>query len=226
MIERLDWLLKDNLKLLTNKTILILGLGGVGGYSVEALARCGVKKLIIVDNDVIDKTNINRQIIALHSTIGFMKTELFEKRIYDINPSCEVVKINEFITKNNLDILFNYKIDYLIDACDTVETKKEVIKHCLKNKIKFISSMGMAKRVSASKIKISTLDKTQNDPLAKKMRVLFKKEKINSKIPVVYSDELPLKSDKLGSIITVSATAGIMCADYVINDMLKGVKHE
>ena len=221
MQERLFWLLNDKLEIVKNKTILIIGLGGVGGYALEALARTYINKLIIVDNDIVDISNLNRQLMTDITNIGLHKTDVWFNRIKKINPSCHVIKITEFITKDNLNLLFKEKIDYVIDACDTLETKKEIIKYCLKNKIKFISSMGMANRLDATKIKFSSLEKTSYDPLAKKLRNLIKKENIKGKIPVIYSEESPLKSDKLGSISYVVGTAGFLCANYVVNDILK-----
>ena len=226
MQERLNYLLNDKLDIIKNKTILIIGLGGVGSYALETLARTYFNKLIIVDNDKIDISNLNRQLMTNIDNIGLYKTDVWSDRIKKINPDCEVIKITEFITKDNLNLLFNYKVDYVIDACDTLETKKEIIKYCLKNKIKFISSMGMANRIDASKIKISYLDKTCYDPLAKKLRILIKKENIKGKIPVVYSEEQPLKINKLGSISYVVGTAGLLCTNYVINDILKEVNNE
>ena len=226
MQERLNYLLDDKLDVIKNKTILIIGLGGVGSYALETLTRTYFNKLIIVDNDKIDISNLNRQLMTNIDNIGLYKTDVWSDRIKKINPDCEVIKITEFITKDNLNLLFNYKVDYVIDACDTLETKKEIIKYCLKNKIKFISSMGMANRIDASKIKISYLDKTCYDPLAKKLRNLIKKENIKGKIPVVYSEEQPLKINKLGSISYVVGTAGLLCTNYVINDILKEVNNE
>ena len=226
MQERLNWLLEDKLNIIKNKTILIIGLGGVGSYALETLARTYFNKLIIVDNDKIDISNLNRQLMTNIDNVGLYKTDVWFDRIKKINPECDVIKITEFITKDNLNLLFKYKVDYVIDACDTLETKKEIIKYCLKNKIKFISSMGMANRIDASKIKISYLDKTSYDPLAKKLRNLIKKENIKGKIPVVYSEEQPLKSNKLGSISYVVGTAGLLCTNYVINDILKEVNDE
>lgn len=223
MQERLNWLLDNKLDIIKNKTILIIGLGGVGSYALETLARTYINKLIIVDNDIVDISNLNRQLMTNIENVGMYKTDVWYDRIKKINPNCEVIKITEFITKNNLDLLFKEKVDYVIDACDTLETKKELIKYCLKNKIKFISSMGMANRIDASKIKISYLDKTCYDPLARKLRNLMKKENIKSKIPVVYSEEQPLKINKLGSISYVVGTAGLLCTNYIINDILKEV---
>ncbi len=226
MQERLKWLLKDRLEIIQNKTVLIIGLGGVGSYALETLARTYFKHLIIVDGDKIDISNLNRQLMTNIDNVGQFKTEVWLERIKKINPDCQVEIVNKFIDKDNLYILFQTKIDYVIDACDTVETKKEIIKYCLKNKIKFISVMGMANRLDASKVKFSYLDKTSYDPLAKKMRALLKKENIKGKVPVIYSDEVPLKSNNLGSIAYVPALAGLLCTNYVVNDILKGVKDE
>ena len=226
MQERLKWLLKDRLEIIQNKTVLIIGLGGVGSYALETLARTYFKHLIIVDGDKIDISNLNRQLMTNIDNVGQFKTEVWLERIKKINPDCQVEIVNKFIDKDNLYILFQTKIDYVIDACDTVETKKEIIEYCLKNKIKFISVMGMANRLDASKVKFSYLDKTSYDPLAKKMRALLKKENIKGKVPVIYSDEVPLKSNNLGSIAYVPALAGLLCTNYVVNDILKGVKDE
>ncbi|MBE6149832.1 MAG: tRNA threonylcarbamoyladenosine dehydratase [Firmicutes bacterium] len=223
MNDRLEILFGDKLNKIQNKTVLIIGLGGVGSYALETLVRTGINKLIIVDGDSVDISNLNRQLMSLTSNIGLSKTDVWENRIKLINPNCEIIKITEFITKDNLNLLFQEKIDYVIDACDTLETKKEIIKYCLKNKIKFITSMGMANRINSSYIKQSYLDKTKNDPLAKKLRSIVKKENIKGKIPVVYSEELPIKSTKLGSVAHVTATAGLCITNYIINDILKDV---
>lgn len=224
MQDRLYWLLDNKIEIIKEKTILIIGLGGVGSYCLETLARTYFNKIIIVDGDKIDRSNLNRQLMTNVDNIGLYKTDVFEDRIKKINPQCEIIKISEFITKDNLDILFKDKIDYVIDCCDTIETKIELIKYCLKNKIKFISSMGMANRLDSSKIELTDLSKTCYDPLAKKIRYLVKKEKIKGKIPVVCSKEPPIKQSNLGSIAHVVATAGLLCTNYVINDILEGVK--
>lgn len=223
MTDRLEILFGDKLNNIVNKTILIIGLGGVGSYALETLVRTGIKKFVIVDGDVVDSSNLNRQLMSLTTNIGLNKTDVWESRIKQINPNCEVIKITEFITKDNLNILFKYNVDYVIDACDTLETKKEIIKYCLKNKIKFISSMGMANRINNSCIKQSYLDKTKNDPLAKKLRMVVKKENIKGKIPVVYSEELPVKNSKLGSVAHVVGTAGLCITNYILNDIIKEV---
>lgn len=226
MQERLEWLLKENLDIIKSKVILIIGLGGVGSYTLETLARTYFDKIIIVDGDRIDISNLNRQLMTNTDNINRFKTDVWQERILKINPQCDVIKITKFITKDNLDELFEFKIDYVIDACDTIETKKEIIKYCLKNKIKFISVMGMANRIDASRVKFSYLDKTCYDPLAKKLRLLLKKDNIKGKAPVIFSDEIPIRNDKLGTVAHVPAVAGILCTNYVINDILKGVEHE
>lgn len=223
MLSRLELLLGEKLEYLTSKVILIIGLGGVGSYALETLARTGIKKIIIVDSDTIDESNLNRQLMTNINNIGLYKTDVWADRIKSINPNCEVVKYTSFITKENIVSLFKEHVDYVIDACDTLNTKLEIIRYCLDNKIKFISSMGMAKRINNNYIKVSTLDKTKNDPLAKKLRMLVKKNGIKGKIPVVYSEELPLKINGLGSIAHVTATAGVYITNYIINDILRDV---
>lgn len=206
-----------------SKSVLVIGLGGVGGYAVETLVRCGVENIILVDLDKIDITNINRQIIALHSTIGKNKTDIFLNRIKDINPNCNVKIINKFIDKENIYELFENNIDYIIDACDTVETKKLIIKNSLNRNIKFISCMGTARKLDPTKLKITDIRKTSYDKLAKILRKWVNDEKINSKIYVVSSDEEIMKIDNetLGSMSFVPNVAGIMCAKYVIDDIVK-----
>ena len=207
---------------LTEKTVLVLGVGGVGGYVCEALARSGIGKLIIVDFDLVDETNINRQIIAVDSTIGLKKVDVLEKRIKDINSGCEVIKIDKFIDKDNLFELFNYDIDYFVDACDTMTVKKMVITECIKRKIKFISSMGTGNKLDPSKLEIVDIRKTINDPLAKVIRKFVKDEKINSKVMVLSSSELPIKTGERtpGSTAFVPASAGLLIASYVVRQFI------
>ena len=214
---------KDNLNKLQTKSVLILGCGGVGGYSCEALARSGIGTLILVDFDKVEETNINRQIIALDSTIGKLKVDVLEKRVKDINKNCKVIKIKEFIDPDNLNELFNYEIDYLIDACDYVPTKKAIIKECLKRKISFISSMGTGNKLVPSKLEITDLRKTVNDPLARIMRKFIKDEKITSKIKVLSSKEVPIKTGEStpGSTAFVPASAGLLIASEVVKELIK-----
>lgn len=214
---------EDNVSLINEKCVLILGVGGVGGYVAEALARSNIGKLILVDFDVVDESNINRQIIALDSTIGMKKVDVLEQRIKEINSSCEVIKIDKFIDLDNTKELFNYDIDYFVDACDTMTVKKEVIKECIKRKISFISSMGTGNKLDPSKLEIVDIRKTVNDPLAKVIRKFVKDEKINGKVMVLSSTELPVKTGERtpGSTAFVPASAGLLIASYVVRQFIK-----
>ncbi|MBR1376642.1 MAG: tRNA threonylcarbamoyladenosine dehydratase [Bacilli bacterium] len=221
MFTREEWVIGDKINLIKEKSVLIIGLGGVGGYALETLVRAGIGKVIIVDNDTIDITNLNRQIISTKSNIGLKKVDEWEKRIKDINPNVEVVKYDLFITEDNIDMLFKDKIDYVVDACDTINTKKAIIRICLKNKIKFITSMGTGNKLDPSKITIEDIRKTSYDPIAKILRKMVKDEKIKEKIMVVSSKEEPKIKGKVGSISYVPATAGLYITSYIINDILK-----
>ena len=217
---------KDNLNILKNKSVLILGVGGVGGYVAEALARSNIGTLILVDYDIVDVTNINRQIIALESTIGKKKVDVLEERIKDINSGCKIIKIDKFIDLNNLEDLFKYNIDFFVDACDTVTTKKEVIKKCLDKDIDFISSMGTSNKLDPSKLEIIDIRKTVNDPLARTLRKFIKDEKINKKVMVLSSKELPIKTGERtpGSTAFVPSSAGLLIASYIIRKFINNEK--
>ena len=175
--EREELLIGDKINILKDKTILVLGLGGVGGYVTESLTRCGIGNLILVDYDKVDITNINRQIIAIYPNIGRLKTECFKERIAMINKNCNVTLINEFYGKDNKDSLFNKKIDYVIDCCDSLESKKLLIEECFKRNIPIISSMGTGNKFHPELFSITKLKKTEYDPLAKKLRFLLKDKK-------------------------------------------------
>ena len=220
--ERLKYLIgEENVESLADKCVLVIGLGGVGGYSVESLVRSGIGHLIIVDGDVVDETNLNRQIIATSSVIGKSKVDLFNSRIKDINPDCVVTQINKFIDKDNIDELFCYDIDYLVDACDSLDTKFLIIKNCLEKNIPFISSMGTGNRMDPSKFSITTLDKTMNDPVAKILRKRVRDEHLKGKIKVLCSSEVPKKlGNKIGSNSFVPPSAGLLITSYVINDFI------
>ncbi len=213
----------SNLDLLASKSVLVLGCGGVGGYVVEALARSGIGQIIIVDYDVVEESNINRQIIALESTIGKYKIDVLEKRIKDINKECNIIKIDKFIDKDNYLELFDYKIDFFVDCCDTVVVKKLVMKECLERNISFISSMGTGNKMDPSKLEICDIRKTLNDPLARILRKHVKDEKINKKVMVLSSRELPIKTgDRIpGSTAFVPASAGLLIASYIVRELIK-----
>ena len=221
--DRLEMLIgEDKLNDLNNKCVLILGVGGVGGYVCESLARSSIGTLILVDFDTIDETNINRQIIALESTVGLKKVDVLEKRIKDINSNINVIKIDKFIDCDNYVSLFDYDIDFFVDACDTVSTKKTVIKYCLDNNIDFITSMGTGNKFDPSKLEIVDIRKTVNDPLARIMRKFVKDLKTNKKVMVCTSSELPAKTGERtpGSTAFVPSSAGLLIGSYIINYFL------
>ena len=204
MFERVvSFVGEDNLKRIKNTSVLIVGLGGVGGYAMEALARSGIGKLIIIDFDKIDESNLNRQIITNTNNIGNLKVDEAKKRIKMINPNCEVISYNLFLEKDNMNILDMHHIDYIVDACDSVPTKKLLIDYALDNDIKLIASMGTANKLDPTKLEIIDIRKTAYDPLAKILRkyVLAKK-------------------DVLASLVFVPATAGLLCANYIIKDII------
>ena len=214
------------IQLLSQKSVLVLGCGGVGGYVIEALARSGVGTLILVDFDTIAESNINRQIIALESTIGMKKVDAFEKRIKDINPDLSVIKIGNFINEETIDLLFSNKIDFLVDACDTILTKKLVIQNCIQKHIPFISSMGTGNKLDPSQLEIVDIRKTINDPLARILRKYVKDEKIQEKVMVLSSREVPIKThDRTpGSSAFVPSSAGLLIASYVVREFMKSKK--
>lgn len=207
---------------LKNKAVAIVGIGGVGGYVAESLARSGVGKLILVDYDVVDETNINRQIIALHSTIGKEKVSLMEERIHDICEDTQVVSYRILYGEENRYDIFSEKIDFLVDACDTVRSKQILITECLNRGIPFISSMGTGNRLDPSKLTITVLAKTEGDPLARIMRKWAKDRGIRTPIPVLYSSELPIKTGtrQPGSLIFVPASAGLLIGSYIVRYFL------
>ena len=220
--EREKLLIGNKINILKNKTVLVLGLGGVGGYTVESLVRCGIGNLILVDYDKVDITNINRQIIAVYSNIGKLKTECFKKRIADINKNCKVTLINAFYGEDNKDILFNQKIDYIIDCCDSLNSKKVLIEECFKRNIPIISCMGTGNKFHPELFKITKLKKTEYDPLAKKLRYLLKDNKKLLETDVLYSSEQPIEyKGKIGSMAYVPSVAGLMLTSYVINKFLE-----
>lgn len=219
--EREKLLIGDKINVLKEKTILVLGLGGVGGYVVESLVRCGVGNLILVDYDKVDITNINRQIIATYPNIGKLKTACFKERIATINKECNVQVINEFYGKDNKDILFNGRLDYVIDCCDSLESKKILIEECFKRNIPIISCMGTGNKFYPELFKITKLKKTEYDPLAKKLRYLLKDNKELLEVDVLYSKEQPTEyKGKIGSISYVPSVAGLLLTSYVVNKII------
>lgn len=220
--ERFELLVKDKINDIKTKKVLVVGLGGVGSYAVEALIRSGISDITIVDNDTISITNLNRQLMTYQNNIGKYKTDEIEKRILSINPKCKIKKITKFITLDNINELFNDDYDYIVDACDTVTIKLELIRISKRKNIKLISCMGTGNKMDPTKLKIIDIRKTSYDPLAKIIRKMIKSEKINGKVMVVCSDEVGYTKvkDIIPSNSFVPAVAGLLCASYIINDIV------
>ena len=213
---------KDNLNKLKNAHVLIVGLGGVGGSALEIIVRSGIENISIIDYDHFDASNINRQILCTRKNINKSKVDEAEKRIKMINSSCNVTKYNvkldsTFLSNNTLDV------NYIIDACDDVKAKVDLIKYAINNNIKIISCLGTGNKLDPTKLEITNIWKTKYDPLAKKIRSILRKEKINYKLPVVSSkEEVIIKNAKeIPSLALVPNAAGILLASYVINDIIK-----
>ena len=221
MFERvISFVGKDNFEKIKEKTVLVVGLGGVGGYAVESLIRSGINNIILIDFDKIDESNLNRQIITNNNNIGQYKTDVMKERILSINPECNVSLHNIFLDKDSISILDNYQIDYIVDACDSVQAKKLLIDYSLDKDIKFISSMGTANKIDPTKLSITDIRKTSYDPLAKILRKYVIDKKTNKKVMVVSSTEQPIRTDVLSSLMFVPASAGILCAKYIISDII------
>ena len=215
---------------LQNSTVLVFGLGGVGSYTVEALARAGINHLVLVDGDVIAKSNINRQLFATVNTVNKPKTEAAVQRINSINPHCEIETYSKFITADNIDEICFSGVDYVVDAIDTVSTKLEIVKKAQSLNIPIISSMGTGNKLNANIFKIEDIKNTKVCPLCKVMRKLCKENNIES-LKVLYSEEEPIKQNNLikesekltpASISYVPAVAGLLIAGEVIKDLVKG----
>lgn len=219
---------ESNLEKLSQKKVMIFGLGGVGGYALEALVRSGIRKFILIDGDVISSSNINRQIIATNKNINKSKVEEFKSRLLDINPDIEVTTISKFILPNDLDSISFDNVDYIVDCIDTVSTKIALIEFAKANNINIISSLGAGNRIEPSLVKVSDIYKTSYDPLAKVLRGELRKRNIKH-LKVVYSTEIPTKyvvSSENGrhspaSMIFVPATIGLSIAKEVIFDLIK-----
>lgn len=220
MFERLITLIgEDNVNKLKKANVLIVGLGGVGGYALETLVRSGIYNLTIVDGDIVELSNLNRQIISKRDVIGRPKALVAQARTLEINPDVNLKVINEFISEDNFSLLNIDSFDYVIDACDDLNLKILLIKNA--DKYKLISSMGTANKMDMTRFKITTVDKTSYDPLAKIIRKKIKEEKIRTKFKVVSSDEKVIKNGtKLGTIAYMPAVSGLLCASYVINDII------
>lgn len=221
----------EGIATLRNAKVMVFGVGGVGSHCIEALARCGVGKLVLIDNDTVSMTNINRQSIAYHSTIGRHKTEVMKQRIADICPETRVVTYERFIGRDNLDDILAEKPDYIIDAIDTVTAKLALVEKAAENGIPLISSMGTGNKLHAELFEITDISKTSVCPLCKVMRKELKARGIK-KLKVLYSKEQPVdvsgKSTEEdpgkrrcipGSISFVPPVAGLLLAGYVVREL-------
>ncbi len=221
----------ENVEKIKSSKVVILGVGGVGGFATEAIARSGVGTIVLVDKDVVDITNLNRQIIATNKTIGREKVEVMKERILDINPSCQVKTHRVFINEDNINDIIEKDTDYVIDAIDTISSKISVAVWCVENDIKLISSMGTGNKLDPTKLKVSDVFKTNICPLAKVMRHELRKRNVK-KLKVVYSEEQPMKPmispeeatmRKIapGSVAFVPSVAGLIIGGEVIRDIIK-----
>lgn len=228
--ERTELLIgKDKLEILQKSHVAVFGIGGVGGYVVEALIRSGVGKIDLIDNDDICVSNINRQIIATHSTIGKAKVDAAKERALSINPNAEVNTFKIFYTPETKEKIDFSKYNYIVDAIDTVTAKISLVEEAKKHNVPIICSMGTGNKMCPEKLEVADISKTSVCPLARVMRTELKKRGIKN-VKVVYSKEEPIKVDKLsdgnkrqvpGSNSFVPPTAGLIIAAEVIKDLIK-----
>lgn len=206
---------------LKNCRVAVFGVGGVGSYTVEALARAGVGKIDLIDNDTFNITNLNRQLYATHKTIGQYKVDVARERILDINPECVVTVHKMFYLRDNADTIDLSVYDYIVDAIDTVAAKVELVVRADKCGVPIISSMGTGNKLNPEMFEVADIYKTSVCPLAKVMRTRLKKEGIK-KLKVVYSKEEPIKNadNIIGSVPFVPSVAGLIIAGEVIKDLV------
>ncbi|KIA89286.1 tRNA threonylcarbamoyladenosine dehydratase [Kaistella jeonii] len=234
-LERTELLIKGNgIEKLQNANLLIVGLGGVGSFAAEFLARAGVGKMTIVDGDIVDITNINRQLPALHSTIGKSKVEIVAERLLDINPKLELLKINEFLNPEKMEeVIDSQKFNYILDCIDSVTPKVTLLLMARRRKIKVVSCMGAGGKVDPAKVMVRDISKTYNCFLAKQVRKRLKKENIDKGIRCVFSNEIQseeslemtdganYKRSFYGTISYIPAIFGLYAAAEVINYIIE-----
>lgn len=221
--QRLKLLIgEENFGKLSKSTVAVFGVGGVGSFAVEALARSGVGHLILIDKDNIDVTNINRQLHALSSTVGRSKVEVMRERIRDINSAAQVDAIQKFfLPGENVEDFFICRYDYVIDAIDTLTAKIFLVEECTRRGIKIISSMGAGNKLDATRFKVGDIFQTSVDPVAKVMRKKLRERGIES-LKVVWSDEPPRPvKDFIGSTAFVPSVAGLILAGAVVNELIE-----
>ena len=232
--ERTSMLLgEETLARFAASKMMVVGLGGVGAYAAEMLCRAGVGNMVILDSDTVSVTNRNRQLIALESTIGKMKTDVVAQRLRDINPAINLTVIPEYIEESNLEEIFCTagELDYVVDAIDTLAPKISLIKYCVEHKIPHVSAMGAGAKLDATKIRIADISKSYNCPLAYILRKKLRKEGISKGFKVVFSEELPdrdaivpmeerNKKSQVGTISYLPAVFGCVCAQAAIEYLI------
>ncbi len=232
--ERTSMLLGEQmLDSLAQRRVMVVGLGGVGAYAAEMLCRAGVGALVIIDSDTVGETNINRQLIAMTSTVGRLKTDVVAQRLKDINPAVNLVVIPEYVEEENLQAIFSQagELDYVVDAIDTLAPKISLIKYCVEQKIPHVSAMGAGAKLDATKIRIADISKSYNCPLAYILRKKLRKEGISKGFKVVFSEELPdrdaivpmeerNKKSQVGTISYLPAVFGCVCAQAAIEHLI------
>ena len=220
----------DAIGRLADCRVIVFGVGGVGGYFVEVLARSGIGAIDIVDNDVVSTSNINRQIIALHSTVGRAKVDVVAERVADINPNCQVTAFKQFYLPENADNIDLSRYDYVVDCIDTVKAKMEIARRCNRLGIRHICSMGAANKLDAGRLRVADFSQTTMDPLARIMRKKLRKEGITHfkcafsdekpRVPVPESTNEPNGRPVPASNAWVPAAMGLIIGSEVIKDLI------
>ena len=218
---------------LAAKKVMVVGLGGVGAYAAEMLCRAGVGNLVLIDSDTVGESNLNRQLIALNSTVGKLKTDVLAERLRDINPAVNLSVVPEYVEEVNLSGIFAQAgtPDYVVDAIDTLAPKISLIKYCVQNGIPHVSAMGAGAKLDATKIRIADLSKSYNCPLAYILRKKLRKEGISKGFKVVFSEELPdrdaivpmeerNKKSQVGTISYLPAVFGCVCAQAALEHLI------
>ena len=234
---------EDGIEKLRNSRVIVFGVGGVGSYTVEALARSGVGQITMVDFDEISESNINRQLHSLRSTIGKSKIDVMKDRILDINPDCKVELVKRLVYDDIDEVLGNNKYDFVVDAIDVIGSKINLIEYCVKNNINIISSMGFGNKMHPEMVEIAKIKNTSVCPMARTIRSILKKKGITN-VPVAFSKEIPVQPNKSelfkeemptefrennkiprkttpGSNSFVPGTAGLLLASYVVRKLLE-----
>ncbi len=228
--ERSELLMGElTLNVLNSKRVAVIGLGGVGAYAAEMLVRAGVGNLLILDSDIVNQTNKNRQLLALDSTMGKKKTDIMAARLLDINPELRLDIVSEYLTEDNVQECLGGEIDFLVDAIDTLAPKIALISYCVKHSIPLVSSMGAGAKYDATKVAIADIAKSYNCPLAYILRKKLRKVGISKGFKVVFSEELPdrdaivpteneqNKKSQVGTISYLPAVFGCVCSQAALD---------